>query len=279
MLILPFRWYEQKYPKPRRKTLSEMKAYICVYLHPIPKDHDRRCSELAAASNPTLRRFLDVYDDQNCCYDWGDDPSFFAANQFFGDVRYASWGVCRPDIRKSLKEGDYVVFFCAKSAEGPVREYFYIGVGTVSHKLTREIIWSDEQYTKYQDFFNILARLSKDELEHYETISPFHDNWLERCKRPYWLFDHEQSQFNLFNPLHVATYTGTEGPFETWRSSENQQIARLRAMLFPEKAPRQHLRINNRLSHRHINLRAQLGQKASLHMLRSELIELATISS
>src|SRR5216683_1787219 len=103
-----------------------MKAYICVYRHPIPRHRDRRLTELAGASNPTLHRFLEVYDDQNCFYDWGDDPGFFAAGELLGDVRDATWGVCRRDVRNILCKGDYIAFFCAKSFGGSMTEYYYI---------------------------------------------------------------------------------------------------------------------------------------------------------
>ena len=226
-----------------------------------------------------------MYNDQNCYYDWGDDPSFFAASEFFGDVQHATWGVCRPDVRGYLKKaGDYVVFFCAKSASGPVREYFYIGVGTVSFGLNREDIWSNARYARYRDFFNILARpsLVTGELEPYEIVSPFHDDWKKRCEEPYWVFDPEWSQFNLVDPLHVATYTGTEGPVETWRSSQDQQVKRLETLLFPPSAPRR-LRINSsptthkrpRNPHREIKLQRQLGRRTDLNALRSDLIALA----
>ncbi len=138
---------------------SDMNGYVCVYRHAIPCRRHWLRTEPVATSNPGLRRFLDVYNDQGCFYDWGDDPSFFAASEMLGDVRKATWGVCRPDVRRRLKALDYVVFFCAKSVRGPVWEYFYIGVGTVSLGLTRQTIWSDEQYAKYRDFFNILLTI------------------------------------------------------------------------------------------------------------------------
>jgi len=52
-----------------------MKAYICVYRHPIPIPQARHLTELAAANNPPLRQFLDLYDNQNCFYDWGMIPA------------------------------------------------------------------------------------------------------------------------------------------------------------------------------------------------------------
>ncbi len=257
-----------------------MKAYICVYRHPIPGRRDRRLTELASASNPTLRRFLDVYDDQNCFYDWGDDPSFFAASELLGDVRDATWGVCRRDVRNGLNAGDYIAFFCAKSTGRSISEYFYIGVGTVSLGLTRQTIWSDDRYAKYRDFFNILACSSDGVLEQHETFHRYHDDWQRRCEAPYWLFAREQSRFNLVNPLHVATFGGTKGAVETWHSSRDRQVAHLEAILFPPSASARRLRTTNlRIPHRQINLLRHLGRQADLDALRSDLMELATGSS
>jgi hypothetical protein len=263
------------------RPLSDMKAYVCVYRHPIPSRRDKRLTELVGTSNPTLRRFLDVYDDHNCFYDWGDDPSFFAASELLGDVHHATWGVCRSDVRKLLDVGDYIVFFCAKQVGKRVWDYYYVGLGTVTLGLTRQIIWLDVQYAKYRDFFNILARLSANgELEQHETFHRYHDDWPKRCKAPYWLFACEQSQFNLVNPLHVATYTGIKGAFETWHSSRDQQVARLEALLFPRSASARRLRTNHpQRPHRQINLPAHLGQHVDLNVLRSHLMELATGSS
>ncbi len=67
-------------------------------------------------------------------------------------------------------------------------------------------------------------------------IYPYHKDWLEICNAaPYWVFDREQSWFNLDNPLHVATYTGTKEPFENWHSSQDRQVKRLETLLFPSQ--------------------------------------------
>jgi hypothetical protein len=101
------------------------------------------------------------------------------------------------------------------------------------------------------------------------------EDWQKRWKKPYWVFDPKWSQFNLVDPLHVATYTETEGPFETWRSSQDQQVARLETLLFPPSARRPHLRINNFQPHAYINLQEQFDQGTDLNALRSDLIALA----
>ncbi len=114
-------------------------------------------------------------------------------------------------------------------------------------------------------------------------IYPYHKDWLEICNAaPYWVFDHEQSRFNLDNPLHVATYTGTKEPFENWHSSQDRQVKRLETLLFPQSAPR-HLRINIpptvpkhlRRPHKQINLLRQLDRDTDLKKLRLCLMKLA----
>jgi hypothetical protein len=257
-----------------------VKAYACVYRHATPSPKDRRLTEQSAPDESLLRRYLDGYDSPDCFYDWGDDPSFFAASELLGDVRDATWGVCRPDVRHELNGGDYVAFFCARSIDGPIIEYYYIGIGTVSIGLTRQTIWSDDQYAKYRDFFNILARSSDGVLEQHETFHRYHDDWQRRCEAPYWLFAREQSRFNLVNPLHVATFGGTKGAVETWHSSRDRQIAHLEAILFPPSASARRLRTTNlQIPHRQINLLRHLGGQADLDALRSDLMELATGSS
>ena len=117
-------------------------------------------------------------------------------------------------------------------------------------------------------------------LEQHETFHSYHKDWLRRCEAPYWLFAHEQSQFNLLNPLHVATYTGTKGVVETWHSSRDRQIARLEAILFPPSASGRRLRTTNpQIPHRQINLLRHLGGQADLDALSSDLMALATGSS
>lgn len=77
-----------------------MKAYICTYRQPHmdPSVREWRLTKPLADNDPLLSRFLNGYREN--FWDWGDDPSFFAAEHRLGDVRRASWGVCRADVRK-----------------------------------------------------------------------------------------------------------------------------------------------------------------------------------
>src|SRR5215217_9073404 len=102
-----------------------MRAWVCVYRHPIPPRSDRAKTERAADSKSFLRRYLDLYDRQDYFYDWGDDPSFYSAMELLDDVRKATWGVCRRDIRSLLKKGDYVVFVCGRESARRIWEYFF----------------------------------------------------------------------------------------------------------------------------------------------------------
>lgn len=129
-----------------------MRAYVCVYRHPVPRPIDRRRTETTAADNPLLRRYLDLYDRADCFYDWGDDPSFFSAVDILGDVRRTTWGVRRRDVRSWLSTGDYVVFVCARESATRVWEYFYVGVATMGQALTREEIWSKRAFISYRRF-------------------------------------------------------------------------------------------------------------------------------
>src|ERR1700682_2903329 len=88
----------------------EVNAYLCTYRRMTPSPRTRGQTDAAAKQDPLLRAFLKNYDDSY--YDWGDDPSFFAAQHVLRDVRKASWGMCRRDVRNALAERDLVVFFC-----------------------------------------------------------------------------------------------------------------------------------------------------------------------
>ena len=56
-----------------------------------------------AGDNKLLKRYLALYNAPGCFYDWGDDPSFFAASELLGSPNNATWGVCRRDVRASMR--------------------------------------------------------------------------------------------------------------------------------------------------------------------------------
>ena len=124
---------------------SPMKCYVCVYRQPVLNERKWNRTWNEAGNKRGLKKYLEMYrsgleQDGACYYDWGDDPAFFAAEEFLGDVNGASWGVCRTDVRGKLSEGDVVVFFCAKARIEGIWEYYYIGLGTVSETIDHSLI-------------------------------------------------------------------------------------------------------------------------------------------
>ena len=186
-----------------------MKAFICVYRHGIPHPRARAETEEAARADPLLKTFLNQYFNPDCLFDWGDDPAFFAAQHLLGNERAASWGVCRPDVRRQLEAGNFVVFFCGKqNGENPKEwDYYLVGCATAKHIISRHQLWADDQFSPYKAFYNVLARSIEGELIQSETFHPYHDDdWQRRASASYIIFDPDPciTKINLKNPLHVA---------------------------------------------------------------------------
>ncbi len=181
-----------------------MNAYLCTYRRRTPSPRERRQTDAAAKHDPLLRVFLEGYN--HSYYDWGDDPSFFAAQHLLGDVRKASWGVCRRDVRSTLGVGDLVVFFCGCENEH-IWRYYFVGFGTVRELVKpRAALWTDPAHASYRKFYNVLVRPVGGRLVHSEVFHNYHDDWKRRAKAPYVLFDAAHSAFNLKSPHHVATW-------------------------------------------------------------------------
>lgn len=256
-----------------------MRAYVCVYRHSMPSRRHRIQTEEAASDNPLLQRYLDRYFDPDCLYDWGDDPSFFAATELLDDPRAATWGVCRRDVRAALAPGDFVVYVCARQpAEGSrIWEYFFVGVATLGQPLTRQEIWSDPHYSTYRRFLNVLARTDNSGLLHqYESIHRFHDDWRERCMAPYWVFDRNGSLFNFESPLHVATYNGQPGAIERWHTSD-PRVRELQSLLLRGAKVTRGLRSTNaQRSHPKLNLSGGYPSDRQLVALRTTLFDLVS---
>ena len=207
-----------------------MNAYLCTYRRKRPSPRELRQTSAAAQQDPLLRAFLDGYNGSY--YDWGDDPSFFAAQQLLGDVRKASWGVCRRDVREKLTERDLVVPFCGCQDER-VWRYYFVGFGTVGTLVDRADLWTDPKYALYRRFYNVLARLDDGRLVQCETFHNYHDDWKRRAEAPYVLFDVAHSTFNLRSPHLVATWNGVTDSPETWAADgRSREIERL---LFVER--------------------------------------------
>ena len=195
-----------------------MKFFICVYLHPILTNGGSKSPRREVSGNKALKEYLQRYENSykknkggiGRFYDWGDDPAFFAAEYFSKDINKATWGVCRPDVRKKLCEGDVVVFFCAQQQRDETTwKYYYIGLGTVGEVVQpREKIWKMQRYAEYRKFFNLIINSMSC---HSETINP-HKDWAHRLASPYIVFDNdpERTHFNVTNPLLVAIYSESD---------------------------------------------------------------------
>lgn len=223
----------------------------------------------SAGRNPLLAEYLVDYQQPGSVLDWGDDPGFFCADHQFGDPSRASWGVCRPDVRSRLMPGDYVVFFCAVQ-DLPQWHYFWVGVATMERGVSRQQLWSDPACTPYRSFFNTLAVARAGQLVNCEVFAE-HTDWARRCSAPYWLFDKSLSAINTRTPQHVATYSGTRGTVETWRSREDARVRRLSSVLFPVGARRQLRTTNLQRAHPPINIAQQIPG-VDLGAVRQELL-------
>jgi hypothetical protein len=214
-------------------------AYVCVYRQRIVTRPDWRKTVAATITDDRLARFLDRY--ENSFYDWGDDPSFYCATELLGEANSATWGVCRRDVRATLKKDDMVVFFCARPRRQTPKiiDYHYIGVATVKDTVSRPEIWTQPQLAIYRHFYNVLAELKDNVLVQKETFHPYHDDWRDRAEAAYILFDPEPdaTHFNLISPKLVATYNGSDIP-EEW----NETSRDLEDLLFSERGITRRLR-------------------------------------
>ncbi|MCY4654143.1 MAG: hypothetical protein OXC95_13385 [Dehalococcoidia bacterium] len=242
-----------------------MRAYLCVYRQPIKRPIHVKRTRSQVNARPELEEYLSGYehrfrDSVGRFYDWGDDPSFFAAEHFLGDIRRASWGVCRHNVRSLVAPGDYVIFFCARQQqEDKARwDYYYVGVGTVEETISdRTLLWRKKKYRKYRKFYNLLIDSKNC---HKEIIHEHHDDdWEERVEAPYVIFDgsKENTHFNVVNPLLVATYrTGEyangDNVMETW-FCEDKMVRRLHGLI-PRRSGGKLLRTaESGNSHAHMN--------------------------
>jgi hypothetical protein len=254
-----------------------MRAFVCVYLHREPSRSEFAKTEEASDQDPLLARFLKTYKQPGSFWDWGDDPSFFAATEILKDVRAASWGVCRRDVRAVLGPDDFIVWFCARRDAARLL-YFFIGVTTVFWTISRKQLWSDNQFSAYRKFYNTLAKPVDGKLVQVETFHRFHSDWRNRAGAPYIIFDPapKKTAVNVTAPLLVAEKLQDQ-PLEIW-SRNPHRAQRLRTSLFDDLGIGRRLRTRNRQQpHRHIALHRAprlKGQTEQLDGLRAKLLDL-----
>jgi hypothetical protein len=256
---------------PDGSTSERCRAYACVYRAIKPKDPHRRRTEQRATQSPLLERFLAAYDDGY--YDWGDDPSFFAATDLLGSPDHATWGVCRRDIRASLRADDFIVFFCAKQRVGRRWEYYYVGVATIGELLLpRSLAWDGRPYGQ---FLNLLVRADGGSIVHREWFHPEHPEWRRRVNAPYVVFDPAKTRINVERPPHVAMFDGPCGGIETWRNDATAR--RVADLVLPTSGQRGLRSRNPYIAHPPLNLAEPAKRARSFNALRSELITLANV--
>lgn len=246
-----------------------MRGYVCTYRNPRPRqlDFDLTVAQAEATNDEDLRSFLRAYDDS--FWDWVDDPSFFAAAQQLGNVSRASWGVCRPDVRKRLSRGDLVVFFCTKQ-RATSWDYYFIGYATVERCISRSTLWRSAEFAKFRSFYNVLARVRGPKREQQETFFPRHKDWSDRADMPYVLFDPMRSCFNLDTPLRVARWTDNQ-PQEQWLKSS--VVQRLEQLIFRDRGITRRLRTRGPFPHAKLNLAARRKGALDVPGLRIALRE------
>ena len=264
-----------------------MKAYLCVYRQPLIERKHWNCTRSEIRNRSELRQYLRRYDRRfqergGRFYDWGDDPSFFAAEHFLDDIRRATWGVCRGNVRSQLDPGDFVIFFCAQQQETDTSlwDYFYIGVRTVGEIVTcRQRIWRNRKFRAYRKFYNLLV---DDNNEQKEVIHKYHDDWERRLEAPYIVFNgsRKTTHFNVSNPLLVATYSpdslAPEEPImETWHVND-RMVQRL-YKLIPHRDGGKILRTSRTgNAHSHMNFAKLLG--CNEHVLKKRRRQLIKLS-
>lgn len=236
----------------------------------------------ASLGDPVLAKFLIRYQEATCFFDWGDDPSFFAATEILGDTRAASWGVCRRDVRARLSAGDFVLWFCAKQDPGQLDRwlYFFVGCSTAGEVLSRQELWGDTRFSAYTRFYNVLAKPADGGLLQHETFHRYHDDWLKRASAGYVIFDPSPrvTAINVTDPLLVAT-KAAESDVEVWRC-DSERVRQVEAAIFTSLGITRRLRTRNRQRpHRQIALHQAPGLEgaaceAALQRLRQTILSL-----
>lgn len=243
------------------------------------------CGSTIAAFKRALKR-------QDWSYDSGDDPSFYAARKFGGQL---SWGICRQDVRNRLGRGDIVVFFSfRKFKETGDSEYRLCALVTVDRKVRQIDLWQDRNLEIYRKYFNLLIRPSGSKHGAWEHFEPtlagprLHRDWLWRMAehqgfrkkdfkelqesgrletgatirgrsvviaRNYVLFSCDAAETNILSEPRVIAWHSKGKPAEEWNQDKFSQAVRRLTLDVSAQANgrRRSLRIrNSQRAHRHI---------------------------
>ncbi|MGC1187787.1 MAG: hypothetical protein WA871_10375 [Candidatus Acidiferrales bacterium] len=187
-------------------------------------------------------------------YDNGDDPSFHIARRG-GPL---TWGVCRQELRNSIKPGSIVVFFSFMPRTQRIR-YRLTAAATVTDTLDRRVIFADPRFRDYRDLYlNLLIKPTKDGWRYGENDrerDARHKDWLWRIAihgrrkesfksrnrkiyssgrfadgdvliaANYILFSPKRTEtYIATNPPKVAEATKEKGATEIWSDSELRRL-------------------------------------------------------
>jgi hypothetical protein len=186
---------EEKDVGKEPKSEDSVRLYAAAYhsrLQPPPS----RPSETAAALYAAAA-------SSEFPYDSGDDPAFFSARHHNGPI---TWGVCRPDVRRAIRPGDWMVFFSLKwDEEARLTRYRFSAALCVQEKLTHTDLFGSPAPGPYSEYLNLLIRPRGSGWEHYEpSLHPrlWHTDWLWRICRDRRLGAHKSEVVNAGERHH-----------------------------------------------------------------------------
>lgn len=127
-------------------------------------------------STPKTSVYLVAYHSEH--YDNGDDPSFFVERK----GGRLTWGVCRQELRTSLKPGSIVTFFSFTTEPAGTILYRLSAVATVAERLDHSVPFSDARL-KGWTYINTMIKPVQTGWEYDETDRPRserHGDWFWR---------------------------------------------------------------------------------------------------
>ncbi len=110
-------------------------------------------------------------------FDFGDDPGFFYRLLPPNRNNGLSWGICRPDIRRTLHSGDVVVFIAYYNLN-----FSLTAICTVAQTLSHCDIASISEHSYYRDSTSRLLKFDGECYIHNEWCEEkrWHSDWLWR---------------------------------------------------------------------------------------------------
>lgn len=133
-------------------------------------------------------------------YDNGDDPSFYVARQG-GPL---TWGICRQDVRNSIRVGSIVAFFSFTPMQGNQVLYRLCAVTTVVSRQDVRAVYRDKRFAEFRDqYINVLIRPAKGGWRYDESDRAKgnrHGDWLWR------IADHDGLTTGRFNKKYAQVY-------------------------------------------------------------------------